>query len=220
MHVSAFVVPKALNVWENNDVKESKGSEHLIRFRLNDFLSGKNEIHASYKLAIEKAQSSIILVASYFLPGKGLRKLLSDASARGVDIKIILAGKSDVLSVRWAEIYFYDFLIRNKIKLYEWHSSVLHGKAMVVDESFVTIGSYNLNFLSHYISIELNADIISKPFVTALNTHLQEIIKNDCLVVDLEKPKHRNNIFSKFIRWLAYSFFRFLMIISVNKRKK
>lgn len=211
---------KALNVWENNTRTENKNNSHLIRFRSNDFLKRKNEIHNSYVEGIKNAQKSITIVASYFLPGKGLRKLLADASSRGVEIRIVLAGKSDVASVRLAEIYFYDFLVRNKIQLYEWTNSVLHGKAMVVDNKWTTIGSYNLNFLSHYISMELNADIISETFVKKFTGHLEEIIKTTCRAIDLNKPEHSKNIFSKFIRWLAYSFFRFLMILSVNKQRR
>lgn len=208
---------KALNSWENNTVISTKG-QHLIRFRFNDFLKGKNEIHQSYTQELLNAQKSITLVASYFLPGKSLRKLLANASKRGVTVKIILAEHSDAISVKLAENYLYDFFLRNNIQLFEWTNSVLHGKAMLVDDKWCTIGSYNLNFLSHYISLELNADILDLEFINAFNTHLQHIMATACKPVGLNKAEYRRNNFTRFISWLAYSFFRILMIISVHKK--
>ncbi len=126
-------------------------STKLIRFRRNDWLLGRNEIHRSYFEAIIAAQQRITLVASYFLPGRALRNLLRDASARGVQIQIILAGKSDVPVLWLAERYLYNFYLSNNIRIFHWNESVLHGKAMTVDGKWATIGSYNLNYLSHYL---------------------------------------------------------------------
>lgn len=72
------------------------------------------------------------------------------AAQRGVEIKLILNGTSDVPIVRRATNYLYDRLLRNGLKLYEWPHSVLHGKAAVVDRKWTTIGSFNLNALSAY----------------------------------------------------------------------
>jgi cardiolipin synthase len=48
----------------------------------------------------------------------------------------------------------------NNIELYEWDKTVLHGKAAVVDGNW-TIGSFNLNNLSSYGSLEMNVEIKS-----------------------------------------------------------
>ncbi|MBI2721111.1 MAG: hypothetical protein HYX39_02935 [Bacteroidetes bacterium] len=208
---------KALNIWENNTPHSGSGP-HLIRFRHNDFLKGKNEIHQSYTEEMLHAQKSITIVASYFLPGKSLRKLLANASKRGVTVKIILADHSDAVSVKLAENYLYDFFLRNNIQLFEWKNSVLHGKAMLVDNKWATVGSYNLNFLSHYISLELNVDVMDLQFINAFNEHLQHIIATACKPISLNKRDYQKNKFKQIISWLAYSFFRILMIISVHKK--
>jgi cardiolipin synthase len=97
---------------------------------------------------------------------------------------------------------------------------VLHGKAMVVDSRWATVGSYNLNFLSHYISIELNADIIDADFINTFNAHLDTITESSCLKLDMKDHIKKTNIFSKIKRWLAYIFFRTLMNLTVNKKYK
>lgn len=195
-------------------------AKNQIRFRRNDWIKNKNEIHKSYTEAIKQAQSSITIVASYFLPGANFRKLLREASQRGVKIKLIMAGKSDSYSVKLAENYLYDFYIRYHIELYEWKESVLHGKVMLVDEKWATIGSYNLNFLSHYISIELNADIISPEFCHQLSNDFSAITQDYSKTFQLSPSKHYNSFFRKILLWLAYNFFRLMMTIFVSGKRK
>lgn len=207
--------------WEKSTLLNTGSAKApLLRFRRNDWIKGKNEIQQSYVAAISEAKNSIIIVASYFLPGTQFRSILKKAARRGVNIKIILAGKSDVSSVRLAQNYLYDFYLSNSIQLFEWQNSVLHGKAMLVDKSWATIGSYNLNFLSHYISIELNADVIDPNFAHQFSEHLEDIMKNSCHAVDLEKTLKKRTWFGSIGMWLAYNFFRLLKDISVSKKPK
>jgi cardiolipin synthase len=194
------------------------GNSKLVRFRRNDWLKGKNEIYKSYVSALAGSTKSIVIVASYFLPGIRFRRLLKKAAMRGVDIRIILAGKSDVASVRLAESYLYDFYLKNKIRIYEWSNSVMHGKAMAVDGEWATIGSYNLNYLSHHISIELNADIIDPGFLDQFSTHLEEIMREHCVEISHEEVR-KAGWFTKLKMWLAYAFFKLLKEIFVSKKK-
>jgi cardiolipin synthase len=210
--------PGILRKWEKITQTVSQ-SDHLIRFRRNDWIRRKNEIHKSYVEEIIKAKECITIVASYFLPGLTLRKLLAEASSRGVKVNILLAGKSDSDSVRLAESYLYDFYLRNNITLFEWTNTVMHGKAMIVDNRWATIGSYNLNFLSHYISIELNTDVIDKAFVKEFSDHLHDITTNFCRKVDLETPFKKKQWFTQVKMWLAYNFFRTLMNLTVTRKR-
>lgn len=190
-----------------------------LRFRRNDWIKGMNEIHKSYMEAIISSTKCITIVASYFLPGSTFRKLLKSAASRGVEIRIILAGKSDIPSVRLAEHFMYEFYLRHNIALYEWQNSVMHGKAMLVDNKWVTLGSYNLNFLSHYISVELNTDISDAVFAKGFSEHLQDIIKNNCSVVDLKRSEKKISRFERFKMKIAYYFYRMVMHVLMNGRK-
>ena len=60
--------------------------------------------------------------------------------------------------------FLYDFILRNNIKIYEYLPSNLHAKVATVDGKWSTIGSYNLNHLSDYGSVEMNADILDSRF--------------------------------------------------------
>jgi cardiolipin synthase A/B len=200
-------------------ISKNQPAAKLIRFRRNDWIKGQNEIHTSYNAAIISAKSSITLVASYFLPGNRFRKLLQNAAHKGVEIKIILTGKSDIPSMGLAEHFLYDFYLKNNIKIYEWNDSVMHGKAMIVDQKWATVGSYNLNFLSHYISVELNTDIVDAVFAKSLSDHLQRITINNCSEITHTFPAKRNMLLERFKRWLAYNFYRLLMHFIMPARK-
>ncbi|MES2678277.1 MAG: phospholipase D-like domain-containing protein [Bacteroidota bacterium] len=192
---------------------------HLIRFRRNDWIKNRNEIYKSYVEAIIGATDCITIVASYFLPGNTIRKLLKSASARGVKINIILAGQSDIPTLRLAEHFMYDFYLKNKINIFEWTNSVMHGKAMIVDNQWATVGSYNLNLLSHYISVELNTDIIDPGFLSQFGAHLQDIMHNNCNVINLKKTGNEAGFFKRFKMWLFYHFYRLLINAMMAGRK-
>lgn len=190
----------------------------LLRFTRNDWIRGKNEIHTSYLHALNASKKSVIFVVSYFLPGYRFRQALKKARKRGIEITIVLAGKSDLPALWYAEKYLYLFFLQNGVKVYEWKNSVLHAKAVIVDTDWVTIGSYNLNPLSHYRSIELNVQIKDQPFATTFQNHVQEIIHRDCSEITLEKSPHTINRFSRIRNSFLYYFFKFVLILLISKR--
>ena len=130
----------------------------------NNWYRNKIEILKSYRSALKHSKDRMIIMASYFLPGRNERKLLRNASRRGVDITIVLSAESDAPVFKRATKFLYDFILRNNIKIYEYLPSNLHAKVATVDGKWSTIGSYNLNHLSDYGSIEMNVDILDNDF--------------------------------------------------------
>ncbi len=180
----------------------------LARMRRNDWVRRKNDISSTYIDMLRNADSHITIMCSYFLPGKVIRKLLRQASARAVKIKVIVAGQSDVKIAKSAERWMYDWLLRHKIELYEYQPTVLHAKVAVCDGALCSIGSYNINDISAYASIELNIDVLNKSFATQVEQVLEDIIKNDCTHISKEKHLQTKNIFKQFFRWCSYRIFR------------
>lgn len=184
-----------------------------LRILRNDWLKRKNEIGRSYLQAIKSAQKEIIIVGSYFLPGRRLLKALNDASGkRGVKIKLILSGISDVPFVRYATRYMYSSLLNHGIELYEWKASVLHGKVALIDNRWSTIGSFNLNRLSLYGSIELNIEVISEDFSKTVNEELNRVIAQ-CDQITLEQLQIKETLFSRFKNWFSYKLVRLASIL-------
>jgi len=202
-------------VHHSNDLK--------VRILQNNWYRNKVEILKSYRSAIRHAQDHMIIFASYFLPGRNERKLLRNASRRGVDIKIVLAAESDAPMFKRATSFLYSFILRHNIKIYEYLPSNLHAKVATVDGAWSTIGSYNLNHLSDYGSIEMNADIFDNNFTGIFEELLLKIINKDCRQVTFAQNSKRNTWLHLLVDWSSYQAIRILMrlmFILAAKRTK
>ena len=177
----------------------------------NNWYRNKIEILKSYRSALKHAQNRMTIFASYFLPGRNERRLLRNASRRGVDIKIVLSAESDAPVFKRATNFLYDFILRNNITIYEYLPSNLHAKVAIVDGNWSTIGSYNLNHLSDYGSIEMNVDILDTQFAEMFEEILLEIIKNDCRQVTFEDYTHRKTWLFQITDWFSYQMIRIMM---------
>lgn len=190
-----------------------RGSCCSVRLRRNDWIKGKNEVWRTYFHAFNQAKKSITIVCSYFLPGNVLRHRLVLAAKRGVRVKIVLAGSSDVMLAKHAERYLYRWMIRHGIEIYEYQPAVLHAKLMVVDEHLVTVGSFNVNNISAYASLELNLDIRNRPFAGSVQQMIDELIERACIRIK-RKSVAQLNVVSSFLQKTAYELVRLAVNLS------
>ncbi len=179
-----------------------------VRVRRNDWIKNKNEIWRSYFELFNHADKSIIIMCSYFLPGMELLKRLSKAAKRGVQIKIILAGPSDVMIAKYAERYLYNRLLKNDIAIYEYQPNVLHAKLAITDGHWVTLGSYNINNISALASIEVNLDVRNKVFAHKVQQQMEEIIEQDCTRITSETYKLNSGFFERLRQKISYYFIK------------
>jgi cardiolipin synthase len=199
--------------------KENKPREEThVRIRVNDWLRGKRQIYNSYLQMFKEATAQLIIMSSYFLPGREFRNRIEAAAKRGVKVKVVLTGNADILMIKYAERYIYQWLFKNKIEVYEYQKNVLHGKIAVRDGLWVTGGSYNVNNLSAFASIELNLDVDDKKFASHVQERLEEIIKKDCIRVTEKKFNKNSNLIKRLINKGSYEIFRFLFFLSTKQR--
>ncbi|MBL87628.1 MAG: hypothetical protein CMO82_13345 [Winogradskyella sp.] len=179
----------------------------LVGIRQNDWLKNKTEVCDSYTNSINQAKNEIVIVSSYFLPGRRLNNAIIGACKRKVKVTLILAGISDVPLIRNATSYLYSLFLKQNVLIYEWNNSVVHGKAAVVDNKWSTIGSFNLNDLSCYGSIEMNVEIHSPYFSELLRSDFQNII-NQCNEVTIDTIYKNTSFISRFVNYMAYRMVR------------
>ncbi|MFA6524298.1 MAG: phospholipase D-like domain-containing protein [Candidatus Paceibacterota bacterium] len=218
----SFWERKFLNKKRKNNIKQLTDKVYpLLRIRQNDWMREKNQISRSYKNAFKNAEKYITIVGAYFLPSRKLRYLIKKAVDRGVKVKIILSKKSDERVFQLAMDYLYRWMHRNNIEIYEYHPSVVHGKATVVDDTWLTIGSHDLNFLSTYGLIEMNIDVLDVSLAEEFNSYLENIIQKDCIKITTEHLE-KKWIFEKFLSWFTYVLVRiselFLIFLSRNDK--
>lgn len=185
-----------------------------------DFFRRKIHISKSYINAIKNAQKEIIVVSSYFLPSRKMLKFLLKSVDRGVNIKLVLGHQSDVPIVQKATYFLYRKLLVHGIEIYEYRPSIVHAKVMIVDSKWCTIGSYNLNFISEYNSIELNVNIADEFFAMNFKSDLFKIIEQDCIQIKKKEYLSKQNIFTQIRHHINYIFVRILFRILFLLTKK
>jgi len=193
----------------------SKKSNIPCRYRENDWIRKKTLITKSYVQAFSKAKKSIYIVGAYFLPGRKTKKLLKKAAQKGVEINILMSGVSDVRYTVPAQRYLYQWMLKNGINIYEWNKSVVHGKVATTDDKWMTIGSFNLNYLSIYGNIELNIDLLHAPTVKQFNEHLKNDIFPQCTRITSDYILKKDNSLKRINRWISYQIIRISMIAAV-----
>lgn len=191
-----------------------------IKMIRNDWVRGKNEISKSYLSMFQSSKSEVTILCSYFFPGIKIRRQMVKAAKRGVKIKVIVAGLSDVLVAKYAERWLYDWLLRNKIQIYEYQKNILHAKVAVCDDNWMTIGSYNINDISAYASIELNLELQNAAFCKDVRQTMDKIIATDCVEINAEHSLKTNTIYRRLVCWLAYRCTRILFYMFTFYFKK
>jgi cardiolipin synthase A/B len=188
-----------------------------VRVCVNDWVSRKSEITKSYIQLLNDAKSHVVIMSPYFMPGYNFRRSLKAAVKRGVNVKIILTGISDIWVSKYAERFMYDWLFRLGIEIYEYQKNVLHGKIIAADGELVSVGSYNVNNLSAYASIELNLEIRNKDFALNTEKRLTTIIQKDC--ERATKRNQKSNFIARGLQLLAYNFLRLMLFIFAFKQR-
>ena len=183
----------------------------LVGILQNDWLRRKTEVCDAYTNAFIHAEKEVVIVGSYFLPGSIIAKAMKKSCKRGIKTTVILAGISDVPLVRRATEHMYSSLLGDHMKIYEWNKSVVHGKAAVVDNKWSTVGSFNLNSLSCYGSIEMNVEIHSVEFAENLRADFEKVI-SECTEITNGTLRQRARILNKLGNWVSYQIVRTSML--------
>jgi cardiolipin synthase A/B len=103
------------------------------------------------------ARERLWIANPYFLPNRAQRRLLADAAARGVDVRVLTAGaQTDVRSTRLASRASYGSLLAAGVRIYEYRPGMMHAKTMVGDGVWTVIGSMNFDNRSFRLADEAN----------------------------------------------------------------
>ena len=135
-------------------------------------------IFIMYISAITHAENSIYITTPYFVPDDQLLKALTDAAARGVDVKILLPGYSDSSLVFYASRHYYARLLKAGVQLFERRGGMLHAKTAVIDDVWSTIGSSNLDTQSLLTNDEANAVILGQEFADSMQAMFERDLED------------------------------------------
>jgi cardiolipin synthase len=157
-----------------------------------------------YFMAIQAARKSIHIQNAYFLPDAQIRKALVAAAKRGVEVQVMVPGPQiDVPMVRMASRHHYGPLLEGGVKIYEYQTTMLHDKTVVVDGMFSTIGSINFDERSMSENAEESLSFYDRSFAELMEAMFMRNLKR-CREVTYEAWKHRgvSARFSESVSWI------------------
>src|SRR5688572_114495 len=114
--------------------------------------------------AIGNAEKNVYLTIAYFVPDPRPLKSLTDAAARGVDVRLILPSHSDSEVTFQAGRSHYSGLLQAGVRIYERRGAVLHSKTAVIDGVWSCVGSSNHDWRSFLDNDEVNAVVLGREF--------------------------------------------------------
>ena len=152
------------------------------------FLSGLGggwRLRRRYIKAFALARQRIHLAHGYFLPDRGVVRAIIAAVRRGVQVRLLLAGRSDVPFTRSATRTLYRRLIEAGVTIHEWGDSILHAKVATVDGRLLLVGSYNLDPFS-LANLEVLAEVTEAQVVRQGEAWIQEHFARSPTITSIE----------------------------------
>jgi len=188
----------------------SEGAGHGVYLRLLDNSQRRQRtiVRRAYLHVIKHARERVLIQNAYFLPDRGLRRALTKAAARGVDVRVMVPGTSDVKLVQWAALYVLRRLARRGVRIFLWRGIMMHAKTATVDALWSTIGSYNFDAQSRFNNLEVTVEILDAATGQTLVATFERDIANADPFDErawLHMPWWR-----KALAWIAFRLRRFL----------
>lgn len=155
----------------------------------------------AYVKAIDAAEKNIQIINPYFVPTTSIRKALKRALKKGVEVEIMIPLKSDIVLTPEASFHVGNKLRKKGAKVYLFNDGFHHSKVMMVDSTFCTVGTSNLNSRSLRYDYETNAFIFS-PITTHQLNDMFAIDKESSIPLTKEYWKQRS-AWKKFVGWFG-----------------
>jgi cardiolipin synthase len=138
-------------------------------------LNEENEVSRGIMQAIYDARKSIYIQTPYFLPPDAMADALQAAAVRGIDVRVMMSRRSDMMLVQKASCSYVRDMLKAGVKVYLYNKGFLHSKMMVFDGSLTLVGSANFDSRSFEQNFEVEAFIYDEE----LGMHASDIFVED-----------------------------------------
>ena len=139
---------------------------------------GRKRMRNLLRYSIDHARTRVVLTTAYFIPSHRLMEKLEAAVRRGVKVRLLVPGKSDIPAASYAGRAFFSRLLKSGIEIYTYLGEMLHAKAYLFDECWSIVGSTNLDYQSFVYNDEGNVGILDLPFGREMSRIFEEDLKS------------------------------------------
>ncbi len=125
---------------------------------------GRFRISRALEVQASAARERLWIATAYFIPAFGVVESLKGAARDGVDVRVLVPGSNDHPWVNSYAASYYQSLLQNGVRIWEWQGEMMHAKSTVMDGVITRIGSTDFNPLGAAINYELDAIIGDRMF--------------------------------------------------------
>ncbi len=134
------------------------------------------QFHWLVQAALDAARLRVIIVTPYLVPTQVVLASIVMASLRGVEVSIVLPGRTDLPYMRWvADAYLWQ-LMEHGVRVYRRRPPFVHTKLMIVDGRATLLGSANMDPRSFRLNFEFNVEVYDAELSSRLATWMDEVI--------------------------------------------
>lgn len=126
--------------------------------------------------AFSAARRSLRVMTPYFLPSRELIAGLQSAALRGVAVTVLLPERSNLPYVHWASRNLLWELLHREVRVFYQPPPFHHGKLLVVDDSYVLLGSANIDPRSLRLNYELGVEVFDPVFGSAMSGEFDDLV--------------------------------------------
>lgn len=153
-------------------------------------VKGRRRMRKLLYHSIRQAVKDIWLTTAYFTPSLWMMHELELAIRRGVCVRLLVPGHSDVPAAHYAGRPFFTHLLKLGVEIYEYQGTMLHAKSYIFDDRWCVVGSANLDFRSLRWNDEGNVGIYGEGFCAEMRAIFEEDL-NSAKRLDIESWRAR-----------------------------
>ncbi len=169
-------------------IESVEGDFHYIT---NTPLSRQHELTKQIIASIRDAKKHIYITTPYFVPTRHLSRVLCRVARKNIDLKIIIPESSDHPFVDMCSRSFFNKMLKAGVKIYLYKGKMIHSKTIVVDDTWASVGTLNLDTVSILYNFEANIVSTDPFFAKELSVHfIQDLLHAE--EITYEKWKARS----------------------------
>ena len=164
---------------------------------LDEYAVGENV----YMSMLNRSEKYVYITSPYLIISREMMVALTSAAKSGVDVRIQLPKIPDKKFVHFLSRSYYETLLKNGVRIYEYTPGFIHSKMFICDDKTSVVGSINLDYRSLSLHYECGVWIYKSSII--------EDIKKDFL--ETEK-KCEEIILQDFIKQSKLGPFRLILL--------
>lgn len=178
----------------------------LVQILESNVRRDQRAIQKALRLTVAHSVEHCYLTTPYFVPPRRLFWALRRAARRGVDVRVLTAGVSDVPIVRLASESLYGRMLEAGLRVYEMRGKTLHAKTTTIDGVYASVGSFNLDHWSDRRNLEVTVSVLDADVAEEIEAGFRADLELS-EEVKIERWRKRS-LLRRLASWLAYQVVR------------